>query len=96
MEHLYDLLIEKQKLEGLEGIDMSPKRIRAIRALYGLRRQPFADLIKVKFNTYRSWEDGYRFPSSPGLAILLVAEKNPDVFLKNKDEIIKEINKIYG
>lgn len=53
-------------------------------------------MIIFKNNTYRSWEGGYRFPSSPGLAILLIAENYPEVFLKNRDDIFKKITKLYG
>lgn len=93
MKQLYNYLANKK---DIEAINMPPARIRSIRALYGLRRKPFAELIKVNIFTLKSWENGYRFPSSPGIAILLVAENNPDVFLEHRDEIFSEINKRYG
>jgi DNA-binding transcriptional regulator YiaG len=74
---------------------MTPKRIKAIRKLYGLTQVAFSDLLRVKYNTYRSWEGGYKYPSSPACALLYVAEKCPKTFLENKDSIISLVNKNY-
>lgn len=93
MKAIYDFLADRQYGEKAR---MSPKRIKEIRAIYGMTQRAFSSLIKVNFDTYRSWEGGYRFPSSPGLAILSVAENNPEIFLNNIDEILSEIDKRCG
>ena len=71
---------------------LTAQRIKDIRKSYGLSQTKFSDLIMVKFETYRKWEYDYYQPSSPGKAILLIAEKHPDIFLKYRAQIIKKIN----
>ncbi|MGI4776359.1 MAG: helix-turn-helix domain-containing protein [Janthinobacterium lividum] len=51
----------------------------------------FAELLGMKYDTLRSWEGGYKSPSSPGRALLYTAEKLPEVFLKNREQIINQI-----
>lgn len=60
--------------------DLTPKRIKDIRKIYKATQAAFADLIMVNYETYRSWEEGRRFPSSPGCSILSIAEQYPDIF----------------
>ena len=86
-ENPYILSNELLKLEI-----MTPKRIKAIRRIYGLTQVAFSDLLRVKFNTYRSWEGGYKYPSSPSCALLYIAENNPKTFLENRKSIINKIN----
>jgi len=71
--------------------EMTAERIRSIRKAYGLTQVGFADLLGLKFETYASWEKGRRFPSSPGCAVLMIAEKYPQVFLKKRRDIIKKL-----
>ena len=66
---------------------MTPSKIKEIRKQYGVTQVAFADLIEVKFETYRSWEEGRRYPSSPGYAILCIAERHPQIILKNRNKI---------
>lgn len=70
---------------------MSGKRIREIRKSYGMTQVNFAKLLMVNYETYCSWEKGRRNPSSPGCAILSIAEKYPKVFLENSRDIVKEL-----
>ena len=74
---------------------MPPSRISKIRRIYGATQRRFAALLGVKFDTYCSWEQGKRNPSSPGYALLCIAEKYPEIFLKNKESIIESINKFF-
>lgn len=70
---------------------LSPSKIKLIRKSFGLTQVDFSDLLGVKYNTYRSWEGGYKRPSSPALALLHVAKKYPKIFLDNRKELIKYI-----
>ena len=74
--------------------EMPPKRIKAIRESYKMTQVNFSDLIMVNYETYRSWEEARRFPSSPGAAILFIAEKHPKIFLDNRKEILNKLKKI--
>ena len=76
---------------GFNTKDMTPERIREIRRLYKVTQKSFADLITVNYETYRSWEEGRRYCSSPGYAILTIAESYPDIFLKNRNKILEKI-----
>jgi DNA-binding transcriptional regulator YiaG len=72
---------------------MTPKRIKLIRALYGLNQDSFAELLSISYHTYKNWEIGHRLPCTSGVALLLLAEKNPKVFLKNQLRFIKSVAK---
>ena len=61
---------------------MTPSRIKAIRAKFGLTQVLFADLCNVSYHTYKNWEIGHRKPCTPGVALLKLAEQNPKLFLK--------------
>lgn len=74
---------------------VSPSRIKAIRARFRLRQCDFAELIGVKYHTYKAWEIGHRRPSSPACAILTVADQFPEHFLKNREEFISYISSNY-
>lgn len=87
IEYLLDCALSKST--------MTSCRIKAIRKSFGLTQVSFSNFIMVGYETYRSWEEGRRFPSSPGYAILVIAEKFPEVFTKNRQDIIKELKK-YG
>lgn len=74
---------------GAKKIKLTPDRIRSIRKHFRLTQIAFSDFIMVGYETYRSWEEGRRYPSSPGCAILLIAEKYPDIFINNRKDVIK-------
>jgi DNA-binding transcriptional regulator YiaG len=74
---------------------MNLEKIKKIRASYGLTQESFAELLGVKYNTLRSWEGGYRFPSSPAAALLYIADQYPDVFIKNRRKIMKAVKKYF-
>lgn len=39
-----------------------------------MTQEKFSELLGVTYNTYRSWEGGYRKPSSPALSLLYIAK----------------------
>jgi putative transcriptional regulator len=57
----------------------SPK---AIRARLNLTQEQFATRLRVSVRTLQAWEQGRRAPSGPALALLRIAEQEPDVFLR--------------
>ncbi len=74
---------------------LSSDEIKSIRKSFGVTQTNFADLLGVKYNTYRSWEGGYKSPSSPALALLHIARKYPKVFIKSREELIKFVKSHY-
>jgi len=79
---------------GSKKIKLTPDRIRSIRKYFKLTQVAFSEFIMVGYETYRSWEEGRRYPSSPGYAILLIAEKYPGIFIKNREDLIKEFQSL--
>lgn len=84
-------ILKIDDLSSLSGGLLSATEIKVIRKSFGMTQVDFSDLLGVEYNTYRSWEGGYKHPSSPALALLHVARKYPKVFLKNRQELIKFI-----
>jgi len=74
---------------------LNPLKIKTIRKKYGMTQAAFADLLGVVYKTYCSWELGVRRPSSPGYALLQIAEKHPKVFLSKRKEIIEGVMKYF-
>ena len=74
---------------------MPSQKIKSIRTKYNMTQMRFSELMGVKFETYRSWEKGVRSPSSPGYALLNIADKHPEIFLENRKEIISGIMKYF-
>src|SRR5690349_3751951 len=82
-----DYLFEKGSQKEL----MTPERIKRIRKYFKLTQLAFSDFIMINYETYKSWEVGRRIPSSPGYAILVIAEKYPEIFIQNRSNIINEL-----
>jgi putative transcriptional regulator len=53
-----------------------------IRSKLELSQSAFAALMGVSLRTVQDWEQGRRKPSGPALALLRIAEQNPEVFTK--------------
>ena len=79
---------------GAQKSLMTGARIRSIRKSFAMTQVAFSEFIMVGYETYRSWEEGRRIPSSPGYAILVIAEKYPEVFIKNRKEILKDYKRL--
>ena len=54
-------------------------KVRAIRARLGKSQTEFAAMLRVPRPTVQNWEQGRRVPEGPALALLLLADKVPDV-----------------
>ena len=91
-----NVLIEYLLECGTKKVTLTPERIKNIRKSFKLTQVAFSNFIMVGYETYRSWEEGRRFPSSPGYAILVIAEKYPEVFIKNRENIINEFKSYKG
>jgi DNA-binding transcriptional regulator YiaG len=74
-------------------LNMTPRRVKDIRKKFGMTQLKFAELLNLNYDTLRSWEGGYRHPSSPGYALLIIADKSPKAFLQNRAEILKSLKK---
>ena len=53
-------LEKKTELSFLQAKEMTPKRIKSIRASYDLTQERFAMLLDISYNTYKNWEIGTR------------------------------------
>lgn len=53
-----------------------------IRKRLNLSQQGFALRLGVSVRTLQAWEQGRRAPSGPALALLRIAEQEPEVFLR--------------
>lgn len=53
-----------------------------IRKKLGLSQQGFADRLGVSVRTIQQWEQGRTAPSGPALALLRIADQEPEVFLR--------------
>jgi DNA-binding transcriptional regulator YiaG len=84
LEYLFEKATNKERME--------PLRIKSIRKFYKLTQLAFSDFIMINYETYKSWELGRREPSTPGYAILTIAEKYPEIFLEHRKKILNDIN----
>lgn len=57
-----------------------PAPAQEIRANLKISQVAFASLMGVSVRTVQDWEQGRRKPSGPALALLRIAEQNPEVF----------------
>lgn len=53
-----------------------------IRKRLGLSQSAFADMMGVSVRTIQEWEQGRTTPSGPALALLRIADQEPEVFLR--------------
>ena len=53
-----------------------------IRKRLNLSQHAFALRLGVSVRTLQAWEQGRRAPSGPALALLRIADQEPDVFLR--------------
>lgn len=74
-------------IENEDFLTLKPKQIATIRRSYALTQKLFAELIGISMRTLQNWEIGHRKPCGPALALLDIAEKNPQAFLKKRKKI---------
>lgn len=67
--------------------EMTPQKIKSIRASYKLTQESFAMLLEISYDTYRNWEIGHRNPCTSAVALLNLAQHNPKVFLNSRNII---------
>jgi len=59
-----------------------PADVKALRGALGQSQVEFALMIGVSVSTLRNWEQGRRTPDGPALALLRVAERNPEAVVE--------------
>lgn len=57
-----------------------PAPPQVIRARLKLSQSAFASLMGVSLRTVQDWEQGRRKPSGPAVALLRIAEQQPEIF----------------
>ena len=57
-----------------------PSPPQVIRARLNLSQAAFASLMGVSLRTVQDWEQGRRKPSGPAVALLRIAEQQPEIF----------------
>jgi len=73
--------IDKQTMREFDTLalpqvrDLSPKRIRALRARTGMSQAVFAAFLNTSVSTVQKWEIGEKRPSGPSLKLLNVIDK---------------------
>jgi len=61
--------------------DFRPITITNIRRRLHVSQAKFAHIIGVSIDTLQNWEQGRRFPEGPALALLKVAQANPEAVI---------------
>lgn len=86
--------LSQKKTEPLLSLakEMTPKRIKSIRTLYGITQESFGMLFEISYNTYRNWETGHRNPSISAVSLLTLAEQHPKLFLKQQKQFKNDKN----
>ena len=73
----------KRGKSGLKVTELSePSEPKVIRAQLNLSQSAFAGLLGVSMRTLQDWEQGRRVPQGPAIALLRIAEQQPEVFTK--------------
>jgi putative transcriptional regulator len=71
-------MIQKGKLKPARVTKVDPISVKAIREKLHQSQSEFAFMIGVSPSTLRNWEQGVRHPEGPAIALLTVAQKNPE------------------
>jgi len=85
-----DLLTSIDQARKIHSGRMKPSRVSKfnpvivtnIRKKLHVSQAKFAYLIGVNIDTLQNWEQGRRIPEGPALALLKVAEANPEAVIK--------------
>jgi len=64
------------------------------KSVYGLTQVEFAELLGVRYNTYKTWESGRYKPCSPAQALLHMATYHKEVFLQNRRQILEKVGEL--
>jgi len=86
MKRFFEIKSEELLAQSRE---MTCSRLKSIRRFYRLTQEDFAKLLNISFHTYKNWEIGHRNPCTSAVALLILAEKNPRIFLKKQNRHLK-------
>jgi DNA-binding transcriptional regulator YiaG len=75
----------KQSQKWLQPLELKEMRL----SQYKMTQVDFGRLLGVSEHTYINWEQGRYTPSSPARSLLLIARDYPDIFLKNRQKLLK-------
>ena len=67
--------------------DFDAARIAALRKRLNLTQHEFAHLLNVSVSAVRGWEQGLRTPDGASQRLLGIAEREPDVLLRDVDPV---------
>ena len=70
--------IRKGELKPARVTKVAPLSVKLIRQKLHQSQSEFAFMIGVSPSTLRNWEQGVRQPEGPAIALLTVAQKNPE------------------
>jgi putative transcriptional regulator len=85
-----DLLTSIGQARKIHAAKMKPGRVsefhpiivRNIRRKLHVSQAKFAHIIGVSIDTLQNWEQGRRVPEGPALALLKVAQANPEAVIR--------------
>jgi putative transcriptional regulator len=81
LEGLQEIKVYKKGEKVLRSYTLKePAPPQVIRARLNLSQSAFAGLMGVSLRTVQDWEQGRRKPSGPAVALLRIAEQQPEVF----------------
>jgi len=73
--------INRGKLKPSKTFRFNHVAVKNIRKRLHVSQTKFAYMIGVSVDTLQNWEQGRRRPKGPALALLKVAQRNPEVVL---------------
>ena len=74
--------IHNGKLKPVRVFKFNPVAVTNIRKRLHVSQSEFAYMIGVSIDTLQNWEQGRRRPEGPALALLKVAEFNPETVMR--------------
>jgi len=69
------------KIKPGRAFKFHPVMVTNIRRKFHISQAKFAHIIGVSIDTLQNWEQGRRSPAGPALALLKVAEVNPEAVM---------------
>ena len=74
--------IHSGKVKTVRILKFNPIMVKRIRMKLHVSQAVFAHMIGVSVDTLQNWEQGRRKPQGPALALLKVAEANPEIVME--------------
>jgi len=74
--------IHRGKLKPCRILKFNPIAVTNIRKRLHVSQAEFAYMIGISIDTLQNWEQGRRRPEGPALALLKIAESNPETVIK--------------